>query len=45
MSVPNSHEVTGLLAAWGDGDEQALDRLARHVQAERHRFARHYTSR
>lgn len=45
MSVPDSHEVTELLGAWSDGDEQALDRLAPLVQAELHRLARRYMSR
>jgi RNA polymerase sigma factor (TIGR02999 family) len=45
MSVPDSHEVTELLVAWSDGDEQALDRLAPLVQAELHRLARRYMSR
>ncbi len=45
MSVPDAHEVTELLVAWSDGDEQALDRLAPLVQAELHRLARRYMSR
>ena len=45
MSVPESHEVTELLVAWSDGDEQALERLAPLVHAELHRLARHYMSR
>ena len=45
MSVPHSHEVTELLIAWGDGDEQALDRLAPLVQAELHWLARRYMGR
>src|SRR5215216_917972 len=45
MSVPESHEVTELLVAWSDGDEQALERLAPLVQAELHRLARRYMSR
>ena len=45
MSVPDSHEVTELLVAWSDGDEQALERLAPLVQAELHRLARRYMSR
>ena len=45
MSQPESHEVTELLVAWSDGDEQALDRLAPLVQAELHRLARRYMSR
>ena len=45
MSVPDAHEVTELLVAWSDGDEQALDRLAPLVQAELRRLARHYMTR
>ena len=45
MSVPESHEVTELLVAWSDGDEQALERLTPLVQAELHRLARRYMSR
>jgi RNA polymerase sigma factor (TIGR02999 family) len=45
MSEPESHEVTELLVAWSDGDEQALERLAPLVQAELHRLARRYMSR
>src|SRR5918998_1186807 len=45
MSQPESHEVTELLVAWSDGDEQALERLAPLVQAELHRLARKYMSR
>ncbi len=28
MEVPPSHDVTGLLQAWGQGDEEALQKLA-----------------
>src|SRR3989441_10941965 len=35
-------EVTGLLKAWGDGDQAALDRLAAKVYQELHRIARRY---
>src|SRR5713101_5410214 len=35
-------EVTGLLRAWGDGDQAALDRLAAKVYHELHRMARRY---
>jgi RNA polymerase sigma-70 factor (ECF subfamily) len=37
-------EVTVLLRAWSDGDEQALDRLAPLVYKELHRIARGYMS-
>jgi RNA polymerase sigma-70 factor, ECF subfamily len=42
MDALESHELTELLVAWGDGDGAALDRLAPLVQAELHRLARHY---
>src|SRR5438309_3150287 len=35
-------EVTGLLKAWGDGDQAALDRLAAKVYNELRRIARRY---
>ena len=38
----SSAEITGLLKAWGDGDEAARDRLARHVYPELRRMARRY---
>jgi RNA polymerase sigma factor (TIGR02999 family) len=43
--MPDSHEVTDLLLAWGDGDESALDRLAPLVQSELRRLARTYMRR
>jgi RNA polymerase sigma-70 factor, ECF subfamily len=47
MTVPSSptHEVTRLLAAWGNGDKAALDRLMTLVYTELRRLARHYMSR
>lgn len=45
MSNPTSHEVTQLLAAWGDGDEEALARLVPVIHAELRRLARRYLSR
>lgn len=45
MADPPTHEVTELLAAWGGGDEAALERLVPLVQAELHRLARHYLGR
>lgn len=45
MANPSSHEVTQLLAAWGDGDEAALDKLVPLIHAELHRLARHYMNR
>ncbi len=41
MPIPDPlHDVTGLLVAWGDGDDKALDRLVPIVHAELHRIAR-----
>jgi RNA polymerase sigma factor (TIGR02999 family) len=37
-----SQEITELLLAWNDGDEQALDRLMPLVHDELHRLARRY---
>ncbi len=45
MSDPSTHDVTELLAAWGDGDKAALERLVPLVQAELHRLARRYMGR
>src|ERR1044071_1596680 len=47
MHIPSSptHEVTRLLAAWGDGDKAAFDQLMPLVHAELRRLARHYMSR
>jgi len=36
------HELTQLLRAWSEGDEQALEKLVPLVYAELHRLARHY---
>jgi len=41
----SSNEVTLLLRAWGEGDVQALDRLAPLVYQELHRIARGYMAR
>jgi RNA polymerase sigma factor (TIGR02999 family) len=40
MTPPESTEITGLLRAWGAGDQAALNRLAPLVYAELHRMAR-----
>jgi RNA polymerase sigma factor (TIGR02999 family) len=40
MITPTSSEITRLLVAWSDGDEQALERLAPLVQAELRRLAK-----
>lgn len=42
MSEPTTHEVTQLLLAWGDGDQEALNKLMPMIHAELHRLARHY---
>jgi len=38
-SEPSPHEMTQLLAAWSDGDREALDRLLPLVEDELHRLA------
>lgn len=42
MSSQTSHEVTRLLIAWNDGNQEALDHLIPLVHAELHRLARRY---
>ncbi len=42
MDLAGSAEVTGLLKAWRDGDQSALDRLTVAVHMELHRIARRY---
>jgi RNA polymerase sigma factor (TIGR02999 family) len=44
-SPPDTENLTELLAAWSDGDEYALERLAPVVHAELHRLARGYMHR
>lgn len=44
MSSSSKHEITCLLAAWSDGDRQALEKLVPLVHAELHRLARRYLS-
>ena len=44
-STPSPQEMTALLAAWSDGDQEALDRLLPLVERELHRLAHHYMSR
>lgn len=39
---PSTHDFTLLLRAWGEGDREALDRLAPLVYQELHRLARGY---
>ena len=45
MDSPDSHELTHLLAAWSDGEEEALAKLAPLVHAELYRLAKRYMSR
>ena len=42
---PSTRDFTLLLRAWGEGDRQALDRLAPLVYQELHRLARGYMAR
>lgn len=45
MDESGAHELTELLLAWGDGDEDALARIAPLVHAELYRLAKRYMSR
>lgn len=45
MSRPSPEEITGLLVAWGSGDEAALERLIPLVYDELRRLAHRYMSR
>ncbi len=42
MAAPSSHEITGLLQAWRQGDQSALEQLVPLVEAELHRLAHRY---
>lgn len=42
MAAPEAHDVTELLQAWRNGDEEALDKLAPRVYKELHRLAARY---
>ncbi len=42
MSTPSAEHVTGILLAWGQGDEAALDKLMPLVYGELKRLAHHY---
>lgn len=42
MTEVREHELTHLLRAWSEGNEQALEELVPLVYAELHRLARHY---
>lgn len=39
MAMPSTHEITELLVAWGNGDQEALDKLTPLVYQELHRLA------
>ena len=43
--MPAPSEITGLLVAWSDGDQAALERLLPLIERELHRIARHYMRR
>src|SRR6266436_10084815 len=45
MTQTSREEVTGLLQAWSDGDQAALDKLMPLVYAELHRLAKRYMRR
>jgi RNA polymerase sigma-70 factor, ECF subfamily len=45
MTQVSAEQVTGLLLAWSDGDQAALEKLIPLVYAELHRLARHYMRR
>jgi len=42
---PGAHELTLLLEAWSDGEEEALEKLAPLVHAELYRLAKRYMNR
>src|SRR5262249_41984186 len=42
ITMPSPHEVTHLLAAWNEGDRDALENLTPVVYDELHRLAKHY---
>jgi RNA polymerase sigma factor (TIGR02999 family) len=45
MDKPGAHELTELLEAWSDGQQEALDKLAPLVHEELYRLAKRYMSR
>jgi RNA polymerase sigma-70 factor (ECF subfamily) len=45
MSVISPDDITQLLRAWSDGDDEALERLTPLVYQELHRLAGHYMGR
>ena len=44
-AAPSAHEITRLLRAWSDGDQEALDKLTPLVYRELHRAAKRYMAR
>lgn len=42
MATPSTHEVTGLIKAWGRGDDEALRKLTPLVYRELRRMAQRY---
>ena len=45
MAQASPEEVTGLLLAWSDGEQTALEKLMPLVYAELHRLAKRYMRR
>src|SRR2546422_7984058 len=45
MAGTSAHEITGLLQAWGNGDERALEKLTPLVYEELHKAAQRYMAR
>ena len=45
MAIEGPQEISGLLAAWGNGDEQALGALMSFLYPELRRIARHHLGR
>ena len=45
MAVESPSDITGLLVAWGNGDEEALGRLMPVVYPELRRIARQHLAR
>lgn len=45
MTGSGQHDITGMLAAWNNGDSEALDRLMDLVYPEMRRIARQYLQR
>jgi RNA polymerase sigma factor (TIGR02999 family) len=42
---PSVHQITGLLQAWSEGEQAALERIIPLVYKELHRLAHHYIAR